>query len=173
MLATILVGTVPALEASRPHPQGTLRDGRQGDALGVRGRRLRSALVVSEVALALLLLCGAGLMLRSFLYLNRVSPGFLTEHLLTMKIALPLGLAAVGIYGVLAFGVSRRSREIGIRLTLGARPRDVLRLVVRQGMQLVIAGVLLGIAGELALTRLMASLLYGVRPTDPATFAVV
>jgi hypothetical protein len=52
MLATILVGTVPALEASRPHPQGTLRDGRQGDGLGVRGRRLRSALVVSEVALA-------------------------------------------------------------------------------------------------------------------------
>src|SRR5437763_1248245 len=76
--------------------------------------------------------------------------------------ALALGLAAVGIYGVLAFGVSRRSREIGIRLALGARPRDVLRLVVRQGMQLVIAGVLLGIAGALALTRLMAGLLYGV-----------
>src|SRR2546429_1887710 len=74
---------------------------------------------------------------------------------------------------VLAFGVSRRSREIGIRFALGARPRDVLRLVVRQGMQLVIAGVLLGIAGALALTRLMASLLYGVSPTDPATFVVV
>jgi putative ABC transport system permease protein len=93
--------------------------------------------------------------------------------LLVLFAALALGLAAVGIYGVLAFGVSRRSREIGIRLALGARPRDVLRLVVRQGMQLVIAGVLLGIAGALALTRLMASLLYGVSPTDPATFAVV
>jgi putative ABC transport system permease protein len=393
MLATILVGTVPALEASRAHPQGTLRDGRQGDGLGVRGRRLRGALVVSEVALALLLLCGAGLMLRSFRCLNRVSPGFLTEHLLTLKIALPggtyprpeqtrayldrlierlqtlpgvesvaaastlplsgesdwgtfliadgaradwakasgadwrgvsanffatlhtpllrgreftpadennqntiiineamarkfwpqadpigktlfhrddrhpreiigivgdvrgeglkaqakpemytplrgswyaflvlrtkrdpskmaspvreaiaaldsgvptyqvatmdqllsasvaterfnlfllvlfaalaLGLAAVGVYGVLAFSVSRRTHEIGIRLALGARPRDVLRLVVRQGMQLVIAGVLLGIAGALALTRLMASLLYQVSPTDPATFVVV
>src|SRR5437016_5225562 len=93
--------------------------------------------------------------------------------LLVLFAALALGLAAVGIYGVLAFGVSRRSREIGIRLALGARPRDVLRLVVRQGMQLVIAGVLLGIAGALALTRLMASLLYGVSPTDPATFVVV
>jgi len=393
MLATILVGTVSALEASRPQPQGTLRDARKATgwvcarpAATKRPCGLRSGL-------ALLLLCGAGLMLRSFLYLNRVSPGFLTEHLLTMKIALPggtyprpeqtrayldrvmerlqtlpgvasvaaastlplsgesdwgtfliadgaradwakasaadwrgvsanyfetrhiplrrgreftpadeknqstmiinevmarkfwpeadpigktllnrdyrspleiigivgdvrgaglnaqakpemytplrgfwyaflvlrtkrgpsemasavrkeiaaldsgvptyqvatmdqllsasvanerfnlfllvlvaalaLGLAAVGIYGVLAFGVSRRSREIGIRLALGARPRDVLRLVVRQGMQLVIAGVLLGIAGALALTRLMASLLYGVSPTDPATFVVV
>ena len=81
--------------------------------------------------------------------------------LLVLFAALALGLAAVGIYGVLAFGVSRRSREIGIRLALGARRRDVLRPVVRQGMQLVIAGVLLGIAGagsdaadgELALQR--------------------
>ena len=393
VLATILVGAVPALGASRPHPQGTIRNVRQSEALGVRGSRLRDALVVSEVALALLLLCGAGLMLRSFLYLNRVSPGFQTEHLLTMKIALPggaypkleqtrgylgrlmdrlqtlpgvqsvaaastlplsgesdwgtfliadgatadwakasaadwrgvsasffqtlriplmrgreftpadeknqntliineamarkfwpqtdpigktilnrgnlhpveiigivgdvrgaglnaqtkpemytplrgfwyaflvlrtnqepskmasavrkeiagldsgvpvyqvatmdqllsasvatqrfnlfllvlfaalaLGLAAVGIYGVVAFGVSRRTREIDIRLALGAHPRDVLRLVVRQGMQLVAAGILLGIAGALALTRLMASLLYSVGPSDPATFVVV
>lgn len=393
VLATILVGVVPALHASRPHPQGTIRDIPQSDGLGVRGWRLRGALVVSQVALALLLLCGAGLMLRSFMYLNRVSPGFQTEHLLTMKIALPggtyrkleqtrayldrlmerlqtlpgvqsvaaastlplsgesdwgtfliadgatadwakasaadwrgvsanffetlhiplmrgreftpademnqntlmineamaskfwpktdpigktilnranggpleiigivgdvkgaglaahakpemytplrgfwyaflvlrtnqepskmasavrreiaavdrgvpvyqvatmdqllsasvatqrfnlfllvlfaalaLGLAAVGISSVLAFAVSRRTREIGIRLALGAHPRDVLRLVVRQGMQLVVAGILLGIAGALALTRLMASLLYSVRPTDPATFVVV
>src|SRR5215469_3392103 len=393
MLATILVGVIPALEASRPHPQGTMRDIRQSDELGVRGWRLRGALVVSQVALALLLLCGAGLMLRSFMYLNRVSPGFQTEHLLTMKIALPggsypklgqtrvyvdrlmerlqalpgvqsvaaastlplsgesdwgtfliadgatadwakapaadwrgvsasffhalhiplmsgreftpadeihqntiiineamarkfwpktdpigktilnrangnpleiigivgnvkgaglsaqtkpemytplrgfwyaflvlrtnqepsimapavrkeiaaldngvpvyqvatmdqllsasvatqrfdlfllvlfaalaLGLAAVGTYGVLAFGVSRRTREIGLRLALGAHPRDVLRLVVRQGMQLVVAGILLGLAGALALSRLMASVLYSVSPTDPATFVGV
>ena len=393
VLATILVGVVPALDASRPHPQGTIRDIRQSDGLGVRGARLRGALVVSQVALALLLLCGAGLMLRSFTYLNRVSPGFQTEHVLTMKIALPggtypklgqtrayldrlmerlqtlpgvqsvaaastlplsgesdwgtfliadgatadwakasaadwrgvsanffetlhiplmrgreftpademnqnaliineamarkfwpktdpigktilnrangspleiigmvadvkgaglsaqakpemytplrgfwyaflvlrtnqepskmasavrteiaavdrgvpvyqvatmdqllsasvatqrfnlfllvlfaalaLGLAAVGISGVLAFGVSRRTREIAIRLALGAHPRDVLRLVVGQGMQLVVAGILLGIAGALALTRLMASLLYRVSPSDPATFVVV
>ena len=93
--------------------------------------------------------------------------------LLVLFAALALGLAAVGISGVLAFGVSRRTREIGIRLALGAHPRDVLRLVVGQGMQLVVAGILLGIAGALALTRLMASLLYRVSPTDPATFVVV
>ncbi|HEX8882754.1 MAG TPA: ADOP family duplicated permease, partial [Candidatus Acidoferrum sp.] len=393
VLATILVGIVPALHASRPHPQGTIRDIRQSEGLGVRGWRLRGALVVSQVALALLLLCGAGLTIRSFVDLNRVSPGFQTEHLLTMKIALPggrypkleqtrtyldrlmerlktlpgvqsvaaastlplsgesdwdtfliadgatadwtkasaadwrgvsadffetlhiplmsgreftpadeinqntliineamarkfwpkkdpigdtilnrdnrnpleiigivgdvkgaglsaqakpemytplrgfwraflvvrtnqeplkmasavrreiaaldsgvpvyqvatmdqllsasvatqrfnlfllvlfaalaLGLAAVGISGVLGFGVSQRTREIGIRLALDAHPREVLRLVVRQGMQLVGAGILLGIAGALALTRLMAGLLYSVSPTDPATFIVV
>jgi putative ABC transport system permease protein len=93
--------------------------------------------------------------------------------LLVLFAALALGLAAVGIYGVLAFGVGRRTREIGIRLALGARPRDVLRLVVRQGMQPVIAGVLVGTAGALALTRVMASLLYSVSPTDPATFVAV
>ena len=93
--------------------------------------------------------------------------------LLVLFAALALGLAAVGISGVLAFGVSRRTREIAIRLALGAHPRDVLRLVVGQGMQLVVAGILLGIAGALALTRLMASLLYSVSPTDPATFVVV
>jgi len=392
-LTTILVGLAPALHASTPDPQQALRDGRSNLGLGVRGQKLGSALVVSEVALALLLLCGAGLMLRSFVQLIRVNPGFQTEHLLTMKIALPSGtypkleqtrgylhrlmerlqglpgvqsaaaastlplsgesdwgtflladgtapdwskasaadwrgvtpgffqtlripllrgreftpddanqqnaviinaaaaqkfwpgadplgrtvfighenrpqeivgivadvkgtglnaafkpemytplrgfwyaflalrtnqdpsqlasavreeiaaldrgvpvyqvatmdqllsasvatqrfdlfllvlfavlavaLAAIGIYSVLAFGVSRRTREIGIRLALGAHPRDVLRLLVRQGMQLVFAGIALGVAGALALTRLMASLLYGVSASDPATFLAV
>jgi len=392
-LTTVLVGLAPALHASTPDPQQALRDGRSNLGLGLRGQKLGSALVVSEVALALLLLCGAGLMLRSFVQLIRVNPGFQTEHLLTMKIALPSGsypkleqtrgyfdrlmerlqvlpgvqsvaaastlplsgesdwgtflpadgaapdwskasaadwrgvtpgffqtlhipllrgreftpddankqnaviineaaaqkfwpgadplgrtvfighenrpqeivgivanvkgtglnaafkpemytplrgfwyaflalrtnqdpsqlapaareeiaaldrgvpvyqvatmdqllsasmatqrfdlfllvlfavlavaLAAIGIYSVLAFGVSRRTREIGIRLALGAHPRDVLGLLVRQGMQLVFAGIALGIVGALALTRLMASLLYGVGSSDPITFLAV
>ncbi len=390
---TILVGLAPALYSSHSDPQLALRDGRNSSNTGVRGRRLGSALIVCEVALALLLLCGAGLLLRSFVILNRTNPGFQTDHLLTMKIALPsgtypkleqtrayldrlmdrlqslpgvqsataastlpmsgesdwgtfliadgtapdwsnasaadwrgvtpgffqtlripllrgrefvpadvvaqnaaiineaaakkfwpgsdpigqrifvghenraleivgivsnvkgtglnaedkpemytplrgfwyaflalrtnqdptrlastvreaitaldpgvpvyqvatadqllsdavapqrfnlfllmlfavlaVGLAAIGIYGVLAFDVGRRRHEIGIRLALGAHPRGVLRFILGQAMQLVFAGVAVGIAGALALTRLMSSLLYGVNASDPATFVSV
>ena len=392
-LTTILIGVVPALQSSRQDPQSALRDGRFGGGSGARGQRLRGTLVVSEVALALLLLCGAGLMLRSFVKLNRVNPGFQPEHLLTMKIALPggaypkaaqasafldrvlgrlrglpavksaatattlpmsgesdwgtfqivgratpdwsnalaadwrgvsvdyfrtlgipllrgreftledaknqntliineamvrkfwpesdpigqrivnrdqrnqleiigvvgdtrgaglgaqpkpemytiprgqwyayvalrtsqdprrmaatvgreiaaldkgvpvyqvatmdqllsrsvapqrfdlfllvlfaalaLGLAAVGVYGVLAFAVSRRTHEIGIRVALGAQPREILSLVVWQGMRLVLVGATLGIFAAAILTRFMTSLLFGVEPTDPLTFGCV
>jgi len=392
-LTTILVGLMPALQASRHHVHGALGEDQYSGWSGRRSRRILGALVVSEVALTLLLLCGAGLMLRSFVRLIRVNPGFQPEHLLTMKIALPGGtypkseqtsayldrllerlrvlpgvrsvaaattlplsgesdwgtfliaggstpdwanasaaswrgvsvdyfrtlgipllrgrtftradaknqnaiiineamagkfwpgtdpigqrvlighrsnpleiigivgdargvglnakpkpemytalrgfwytflvvrttrepssmastvreqvagldkgvpvyqiatmdqllgrsvapdrfnlfllglfaalalvLATVGIYGVLAFSVGRRTHEIGMRLAMGAHQADILRLVVRQGMKLVLVGIVLGIAGALALTRLMASLLYGVSATDPATFMAV
>jgi putative ABC transport system permease protein len=390
VLTAMLAGLVPALQTSRFDPEGGLREGQRGGTSGRQGQRLRSALIVSEVALALLLLCGAGLMLSSFVQLIRVYPGFEAEHLLTMKIALPggaypklqqtsiyldrlleqlqslpgvqsvaaastlplsgesdwgtflivdgstvdwanasaadwrgvsvdyfrtlgipllqgreftqadaknqntvvineamarkfwpgsvpigqkilnrdyanplevigivgntkggalnaeakpemytlirgfwytflvvrtnqepskmtsavreqvaaldrgvpvyqiatidqllsrsvapqrfdlfllvlfaalaVGLAAVGVYGVLAFSVSQRTHEIGIRLALGAHPRDVLRLIIQQAMKLVCAGIVLGMAGAVALTRLMSSLLYGVSPTDPVAF---
>ncbi|HEV2387642.1 MAG TPA: ABC transporter permease [Candidatus Acidoferrales bacterium] len=390
-LTTSLVGLAPALQGSRQDPQGGLREGQRAGTMGRRSQRLRNGLVVSEVALALVLLCGAGLMLRSFLQLNRVNPGFQPGHLLTFKVALPgaeypkseqtkaffdrllerlpsipgvrdaaaitflplsgqsdwgrfeieerpavdwshaplvdggggvsinyfrtlgiallrgrefttadaqnrntivineataekfwpgadplgqhivgrnrsnpreiigivadvksagldaqdepemyapyggawymnfvlrtnqepasvifavraqvaaldkgvpvyqvatmdqllsrslaperfdlfllalfgllaLGLAAVGIYGVLAFSVSGRTQEIGVRQALGAHQGDILRLIVRQGMKLAVAGILLGIGGAAILTRLMASLLYGVSATDPETF---
>jgi putative ABC transport system permease protein len=82
-------------------------------------------------------------------------------------------LASVGLYGVLAFSVAQRTREIGIRMALGAQTRDVMRLVLRQGLTLSLLGVAAGVGVSLAGTRVLAGLLYGVAPTDPATFAAV
>jgi putative ABC transport system permease protein len=87
--------------------------------------------------------------------------------------ALAIVLAAIGIYSVLAYGVRRRRREIGIRMALGAETGVVLRMIVFQGMRTALVGVGIGLAAALALGRVLASLLYGVRASDPATFAAV
>ena len=87
--------------------------------------------------------------------------------------ALSLGLAAVGLYGVMSYTVQQRTREIGIRVAIGAQKRDVLRLVVGHGLGLVLTGMLLGSAGAAGLTRLISTMLYQVKPTDPTTFASV
>ena len=84
-----------------------------------------------------------------------------------------LFLAAVGIYGVLAFSVNRRTREIGVRMALGAARGRVLRMILRDGMRAVLPGIGVGVVGALLLSRLMSNLLYGVAPTDPMTFASV
>jgi len=93
--------------------------------------------------------------------------------LLTIFATVALVLASVGIYGVISYSASRRTHEIGVRMSLGATRGDVLLLVVRQGVWLALAGSGAGIVGALLLSRLMTKLLYGVQPTDPATFATV
>jgi putative ABC transport system permease protein len=102
-----------------------------------------------------------------------MSPQRFNLLLLASFAGLALLLAAVGIYGVLSYTVRRRVREIGIRMALGASHSDVLKMVVTDGMKPILLGVAIGLAAALALSRLIASLIFGVRPTDPLTFAAV
>jgi ABC-type antimicrobial peptide transport system permease subunit len=90
--------------------------------------------------------------------------------LLAVFAALALVLAAVGIYGVMSYAVSRRTQEIGIRVALGAQTGDIQRMVIGRGVRLALAGTLLGLSGAFGAARLLVSMLYGVRPADPAVF---
>ncbi|HUJ30051.1 MAG TPA: ABC transporter permease [Candidatus Acidoferrum sp.] len=110
--------------------------------------------------------------LASFVTEN-VAPRRLSVLLLGLFAFLALVLAAVGIYGLMSFNVTQRHHEIGIRMTLGASPGDVLRLVVRDGARLIALGVVVGIVASFGLTRLLSSLLFGVSASDPLTFAGV
>ena len=104
---------------------------------------------------------------------DSIAPRRFTMFLLGTFAAAALLLALIGIYGVTAYSVGLRTREIGVRMALGADRRDIARMVIREGMAIAIVGLVLGLAAALAMTRMMASLLYEVAPTDPATFAAV
>ena len=99
-------------------------------------------------------------------------PVFLAQSVLVGSGAMALFLSAIGLYAILAFAVSRRTREIGIRIALGAAPKDVITLLLWQGVSLVLVGTTIGLLMALAMTRLLSSWLYGVRARDPITFAV-
>ncbi|HEX8073331.1 MAG TPA: ABC transporter permease [Pyrinomonadaceae bacterium] len=101
------------------------------------------------------------------------TPARLGSFLLTLFALVALTLAAVGIYGVMAYSVTQRTHELGVRMALGAQPRDVLRLVVGQAMLLVVGGLALGLVASFALMRWLASRLFQVSPADPTTFAAV
>ena len=105
--------------------------------------------------------------------LNSTAPQNFNLLLLGVFAAIALLLAAVGIYGVTSYSVEQRTHEVGVRTALGASPRDVLKLVVGHGLKLTSIGMGMGIIGAFVLTRFLSSLLYGVRPSDPATFLAV
>ena len=110
--------------------------------------------------------------MNQLVYRSASAPRFNTA-LLGIFAALALVLAAVGIYGVMSYAVAQRTHEIGVRVALGAKTSNILRQVVRQGMTPAVIGIAAGTVGAWAVTRFLSSLLFGVRPTDPTTFAVV
>jgi putative ABC transport system permease protein len=99
-----------------------------------------------------------------------VAPERLNLTLLSLFASIALVLAIVGIYGVMSYSVTQRTHEIGIRMAIGARPLDVFKMILGHGMKLALIGVALGLVGAFLLTRLMASMLFGVEPTDAMTF---
>jgi putative ABC transport system permease protein len=162
-----------------PHgPNATMEDGRIPSEMAVvlntsmDGRRVASTLehIVAQASGAVVV--DDVRAMKAITAEAVAAPAATTSVLVTVAV-LALALGCVGVYGVLSFLVSRQTREIGIRLALGARPSDVFWLVIREGASLCAAGIALGIGGAIAVTRWLGSELHGVNPTDPLTYGVV
>jgi len=104
---------------------------------------------------------------------DSIAPRRFNLFLLGIFATTALLLALIGIYGVIAYSVAQRTHEIGIRMALGAQGGEVVRMIVRQGIGIALAGIIIGLAAAFAITRLMGSLLYDVAPTDTGTFAAI
>jgi putative ABC transport system permease protein len=104
---------------------------------------------------------------------DSIAPRRLTMLISGLFAALALVLAMIGLYGVISYSVAQRSHEFGIRMALGAAKGDILRLIITHGLTLAVAGVIVGMGGALALTRVLTSLLFGIAPNDPMTFGAV
>ena len=104
---------------------------------------------------------------------STTAPRRFNTLLLAVFAVVALALAAVGIYSVISYSVTQRTQEVGVRMALGARPADVIRLILKHGLALTLIGVAAGVLGGLAAARAMSGLLYGVTATDPATFVAI
>jgi ABC-type antimicrobial peptide transport system permease subunit len=104
---------------------------------------------------------------------RHVSPFRMVASMLAVLAFVTMTIAVVGLYGLIAYGVAQRTREIGVRMALGARPLDILSQIGGGALELTALGVLFGVAGAAAFARLLTSMLYGVTASDPATFAIV
>jgi putative ABC transport system permease protein len=156
---------LPYPQSARPHLSYAVRTA--GDPAAIVGP-LREALAQQDPEMALAKVRP----MQDFVTADLSSNRF-TAVLATVFALLALVLAAIGVYGVTAYSVSQRTQEIGIRMALGARPADILGMVLRQGVVWAVIGVVLGVAGALALGRYLESLLYGVTAFDPLTYLAV
>jgi predicted permease len=109
----------------------------------------------------------------NYFYARSMARTSFTLAMLAIAGAIALLLGTVGLYGVIAYSVSQRTREIGVRMALGARPRRILALVVGRGMAIILLGLALGMASALLISRLLSFMLFGVRPQDPITYAII
>lgn len=156
---------LPWAQAPSPQVFVTLRSSRGATALA---GEIRAAVADLDPSLAV-----AGIRPMEALVSDALGPERFVTMLLGLFAALAMVLAVVGLYGVVSYGVSRRLREMGVRLALGAEDGDIRGLVLRQSLTMVLVGLILGVAGGLALTRLMKNLLFNVSSTDPWTYGIV